>query len=90
MAILLFCFSLQGIIPSLCEQEPDKSEESHRICKGIVLTPMAGFLQALEIMENLENQHKKFHAWKNHGIWKTQNNHGKIMEICEINWQNHQ
>ena len=28
---------------------------------------------------------KKFHAWKNHGIWKKkQNNHGKIKEICEI------
>ena len=27
-----------------------------------------GFLQALEIMENLENHEKKFHAWKNHGI----------------------
>ena len=24
--------------------------------------------QALEIMENLENQEEKFHAWKNHGI----------------------
>ena len=29
---------------------------------------MAGFPQALEIMENLENYQKKFHAWKNHGI----------------------
>ena len=29
---------------------------------------LAGFPQALEIMENLENQEKKFHAWKNHGI----------------------
>ena len=29
-----------------------------------------GFPQALEIMENLENYEKKFHAWKNHGIWK--------------------
>ena len=27
-----------------------------------------GFPQALEIMENLENQLKKFHAGKNHGI----------------------
>ena len=27
-----------------------------------------GFPQALEIMENLENHQKKFHAWKNHGI----------------------
>ena len=25
-------------------------------------------LLALEIMENLENHTKKFHAWKNHGI----------------------
>ena len=28
----------------------------------------AGFPQALEIMENLEDQEKKFHTWKNHGI----------------------
>ena len=28
----------------------------------------SGFPQALEIMENLENHYKKFHAWKNHGI----------------------
>ena len=28
----------------------------------------SGFPQALEIMENLENHPKKFHAWKNHGI----------------------
>ena len=27
---------------------------------------------------------KKFHAWKNHGIGKKLNNHGKIMEFCEI------
>ena len=31
----------------------------------------AGFPQALEIMENLENHKKKFHAWKFHGMWKT-------------------
>ena len=28
----------------------------------------AGFPHALEIMESLENQKKKIHAWKNHGI----------------------
>ena len=34
---------------------------------------------------------KKFHAWKNHGIWKkTTNNHGKIKEFCEIIWWNNQ
>ena len=27
---------------------------------------LSGFRQALEIMENLENHPKKFHAWKNH------------------------
>ena len=28
---------------------------------------------------------KKFHAWKNHGIWKKNlDTHGKIMEFCEI------
>ena len=35
-------------------------------------------------MENLEHHEKKFHAWKNHGISKNLNNHGKIMEFCEI------
>ena len=49
---------------------------------------LARFPQALEIMENLENHEKKFHAWKNHGIWKILNNHGKIMEFCEIIWWN--
>ena len=42
----------------------------------------------METMENLEN-HKKIHAWKNHGIWKNLNDHGQIMEFCEIIWQNH-
>ena len=36
------------------------------------LTPIehlkTGFPRALENLENLENQKKKFHAWKNHGI----------------------
>ena len=45
---------------------------------------MAGFPQAPEIMENLENHKKKFHAWKNHGILKILNNHEKIMGLCEI------
>ena len=44
---------------------------------------LTGFPQALEIMENLEN-HKKIHAWKNHGICKNLKNHGNIMEFCEI------
>ena len=38
------------------------------------------FPQALEIMENLENHEKKFHAWKNHEIGKnpekSRRNHG--------------
>ena len=41
----------------------------------------SGFPRALE---NLENHKKKFHAWKNHGIWKKLKIHGKIMEFCEI------
>ena len=45
---------------------------------------ITGFPQALEIMENLENHQKKFHAWKNHGICKNLNYPGKIMEFCEI------
>ena len=49
-----------------------------------------GFPQALEIIENLKNPPQKFHAWRNHGIWKDLNNHGKIMEFCEIIWQNNQ
>ena len=35
---------------------------------GFEIFRKAGFPQALEIMENLENHKKKFHAWKNHGI----------------------
>ena len=35
----------------------------------------SGFPEALETMENLENQEKKFNAW---------NNHGNIMEFSEI------
>ena len=46
---------------------------------------VSGFPQGLEIMENHENHEKKFHAWKNHRIWKKLNNHGKIMEFCEKN-----
>ena len=37
-------------------------------CEVPVLMSYAGFPRGLEIMENLENQEKKFHAWKNHGI----------------------
>ena len=44
----------------------------------------SGFPQA---MENLLN---KFHVWKNHGIFKTLNNRGKIMEFCEIIRRNYQ
>ena len=36
-----------------------------------------GFPGAMEIVENLENHTKKFHAWKNHEILKYLNNHGK-------------
>ena len=35
-------------------------------------------------MEDLENHKIKFHTWKNHGIRKNMNNHGEIMEFCEI------
>ena len=53
--------------------------------KSIVkLSLYTGFPRALENLENLENHKKKFHAWKNHGIWKKLKNHGKIMEFCEI------
>ena len=38
------------------------------VCTFVICIP--GFPQALEIMENLENLKKKFHAWKNHGICK--------------------
>ena len=37
-----------------------------------------------QAMENLENHQIKFHTWKNHGILENLNNHGKIMEFCEI------
>ena len=49
-----------------------------------LIKPKSGFPQALETMENLENQEKMFHAWKNYGICKILNYHGKIMEFCEI------
>ena len=35
---------------------------------NFLLGPVQGFPQAQEIIENLENHEKKFHAWKNHGI----------------------
>ena len=59
----------------------------HVIDMSMVLT---GFPQALEILENLENHKKKFHAWRNHGIGKKLKYHGKIMEFLEIIQQNHQ
>ena len=40
-----------------------------------------GFPQALEFMENLENHEKSSMQRK---FEKTLNNHGKIMEFCEI------
>ena len=45
-------------------------EWSYAILMTSVALPDPGFPQALEIMENLENHGKKFHAWKNHEIWK--------------------
>ena len=44
---------------------PSLVRQSHVMGCNFLIT---GFPQALEIMENLENQEKKFHAWKNHGI----------------------
>ena len=43
--------------------------------------PHTGFPRAMEIVEN---HTKRFHAWKNHGIRKNLNIHGKIMGFCEI------
>ena len=41
-------------------------------------------------MENLENEKRIFQIWKNHGIYKKGQNHGKIMEFrnihMEISW----
>ena len=62
--------------------DPEQTAPIGAVCSGSTL--FAGFPQALEIMENLENHEKKFHAWKSHGIGKNLNNHGKIMELCEI------
>ena len=42
-----------------------------------------GFPQALEIMENLENHKSSMHG-KIIEFEKNLNNHGKIMEFCEI------
>ena len=44
---------------------------------------LAGFPQALEIMENLENHEKSSMHGKIIDL-KNLNNHGKIMELCEI------
>ena len=41
---------------------------------------ISGFPQALEIMENLENHRGNIMEFEK----KTLNNHGKIMEFCEI------
>ena len=43
-----------------------------------------GFPEALEIMENLENHKKSSMCWKIMEFEKKLNNHGKIMEFCEI------
>ena len=45
---------------------------------------ISGFLQALEIMENLENHKKSSIHGKIMEFEKKLNNHGKIMEFCEI------
>ena len=37
-------------------------------CLNLIGNITAGFPQALEIMENLENHEKKFYAWKKHRI----------------------
>ena len=71
---VLLC-NVKSVTDSILDREEEERER-----QGTV----SGFPQALEIMENLENQEKKFHAWKNHGICKNLNNHGKIMEFCEI------
>ena len=51
-----------------------------------------GFPAAWKIMENLENENSIFQTWKNHGIWKKAQNHGKIMEFqntsMEKSWKN--
>ena len=44
----------------------------------------AGFPQALEIMENLENHPKSSMHGKIMEFKKKLKNHGKIMEFCEI------
>ena len=44
--------------------------------KAISLT---GFPQALD---NMENGWKKFHTWKNHGIWTSEKNHGILAWDC--------
>ena len=43
-----------------------------------------GFPQALEIIENLENHEKSSMQRKFMKFEKNLNNHGKIMEFCEI------
>ncbi len=42
---------------------------------------------AWKIMENLENEKSIFQTWKNHGIWKRGQNHGKVMEFQNISME---
>ena len=54
-------------------------------CPAFFFRNLTCLPQALEIMENLENPLKKFHAWKSHGIRKKERIIiEKIMEFCEI------
>ena len=46
--------------------------------------PRSGFPRALEIMENLENYKKSSMHGNIMKFKKNLNNHGKIMEFCEI------
>ena len=51
------CENTQGLREAITEEDDDDDVDE---------TGIAGFPQALEIMENLENHQIKFHTWKNH------------------------
>ena len=68
----IFCLSKPVIyvknMDRFCSVFFSKIEKCTLQHAGVCILPASGFPQALEIMENLENHERKFHAWKNHGI----------------------
>ena len=72
-----FSFSPLGSVGNLAVHTMD--------CQYCLKEINSGFPQALEIMENLEITKKKVPCMKKSwNLKKKLNNHGKIMEFCEL------